>query len=64
MSDGVLDALREAILTAISWVDVVGDNIQSYMKQRDLRIGRENKMIKGELTSSRYIERRHPANCH
>ncbi|TCD67611.1 hypothetical protein EIP91_012176, partial [Steccherinum ochraceum] len=46
MADDVLSAVREAVRNGtLYWL--VGDNIQTYMKQRDHRIGRSNKMIKG-----------------
>ena len=46
------DALHEMVQDIITgnsgrWFDIVGDNIQTYAKQRDPRIERQNRMIKG-----------------
>lgn len=45
----------------LRFYDVCGDNIQAYMKQRDHRIGRENKMIKGFAGTAIELEDFDPA---
>jgi hypothetical protein len=48
MAEAVKDEVQRIILEEVRrWFDAVTDNIQTYAKQCDPRLGKENRMIKG-----------------